>query len=88
MNSDTQEPTVDAEWKLRYGSSRVPRVVDVPDSALSCTLLPPPVQIVRNASPEQQEAVSSQKPAAYLLLKFENRKSSHSTPFADLSDLR
>jgi hypothetical protein len=61
-------------------------MVEVPVTEESCRLVPPPVHVVRNATPEQRAAIISNKPA-YLLLEFEDNTPPHSTPFADLSDL-
>jgi hypothetical protein len=87
VDSDSVNQAFEAEGlKYRYGSMRAPRVVEVPVTEHSCPLLPPPVQVVRNASPEQRADATSRKPA-YLLLEFENRTRPDSIPFADLSEL-
>lgn len=85
MNGEFQQLVADGV-RFRYSSSRVPRVVDIQVSAPSCPLLPPPVQVIRGASPEEQELISGYKPS-YLLVKFENPESPKSTPLADLTSL-
>lgn len=86
MNEVSERQLPDEAAYFRYRSTLAPRVVEVPETDLSCRLLPPPVQIVRGVSADQQAAIERQKPP-YLLLKFGELEHPSSTPFADLSSL-